>query len=140
MNLFDNKIYIIDVKVNGLKINLKIGVSIQCFRRRPQQVHLCTLHCDVECFDWPTKTTNNVYFQSCQLMFCGLTMYKIIHFTNAHSTLIISFVQNVYSHTQYLCYFKAVWLYFFFFDVEFINFNETPLHGIYYKPWIFNVQ
>ena len=31
MNLFDRKIYIIYVKLNGLKINLKIGVSIQCF-------------------------------------------------------------------------------------------------------------
>ena len=49
--LKDNKIYIFDVKVNGLKINLKIGVLIQCFRRRPQQVRLSVLHCDVECFD-----------------------------------------------------------------------------------------
>ena len=40
IDLFVNKIYIIDVKVNGLKINLKIGVSFQCFRRRPQQVCL----------------------------------------------------------------------------------------------------
>ena len=48
LNLFDNKIYIIQVKVNGLKINLKIGVSIQCFRRHPQQVRLCVLHSDVE--------------------------------------------------------------------------------------------
>ena len=46
MNLFDNKIYIIDVKANGLKIHLKIGDSIQCFRRRPQRVRLCTLHCN----------------------------------------------------------------------------------------------
>ena len=55
LNSFDDKIYIIDVKVNGLKI----GVSIQCFQGRPQQVCLCILHCDVECFD----CTNNVYFQ-----------------------------------------------------------------------------
>ena len=40
LNLFDNEIYIIDVKVNGLKINLKIGVSIECFRPRPQQIAL----------------------------------------------------------------------------------------------------
>ena len=45
------KSFLIDVKVNGLKINLNIGVSIQCFRRRPQQVPLRTLHCDVEYFD-----------------------------------------------------------------------------------------
>ena len=38
------------MKVNGLKINLKIGVSIQCFCQRPK-VRLCTLHCEVECFD-----------------------------------------------------------------------------------------
>ena len=48
LNSFDNEIYIIDVKVYGLKNNVTIGVSIQYFRRRPQQARLCTLQCDVE--------------------------------------------------------------------------------------------
>ena len=60
LNSFDNEIYIIDVKVNGLKINLKNGVLIQCFRRRPQQVRLCVLHCDVECFKTTTMYISNL--------------------------------------------------------------------------------
>ena len=68
LNLFDNKIYIIGVKVNGLKINLKMGVSIQCFRRRPQHVRLCVLHCDVECFDCNRRKPQT----TCQIMFLGL--------------------------------------------------------------------
>ena len=68
MNLFDNKMYIIDVKVNGLKINMKIGVSIQCFRRRPQHVALWRLMFWL----WQIKIANDVYFQSCQLMLHGL--------------------------------------------------------------------
>ena len=38
MNLFDNKIY-------------SKWIESLCCRRRPQQVSLCVLHCDVECFD-----------------------------------------------------------------------------------------
>ena len=51
--------YIIDVKVNGLKINMKIGVSIQCFRRRPQQVALWRWMFWL----WQIKIANDVYFQ-----------------------------------------------------------------------------
>ena len=65
------KIYGIDVKVNGLKINLKIWVSIQLFWQSPQK-----MHCNVECFDKPTKTTNST-FQSSQLMFRGLIVVPI---------------------------------------------------------------
>ena len=39
------------VNTSGLKLNFEKGISIQCFRRRPQQVSLRPLHCDVECFD-----------------------------------------------------------------------------------------
>ena len=39
------------VNTSGLKLNFEKEMSIQCFRRRPQQVRVCTLHCDVECFD-----------------------------------------------------------------------------------------
>ena len=59
--ILNNKIYIIDVKVNGLKINLKIVVSIQCYRRRPQHVCLCTLLCDVECFDCNRRKPKTMY-------------------------------------------------------------------------------
>ena len=38
-------------ETDGLKIDFEIGISILCFRRRPQQVSLRPLHCDVECFD-----------------------------------------------------------------------------------------
>ena len=43
---------------------LKIGISILCFRRRPQQSSLHLVHCDVECFGCNMKITNNVYFKS----------------------------------------------------------------------------
>ena len=36
-------------KTNGSKFYFEIGISILCFRRRPQQIGLCPLHCDVEC-------------------------------------------------------------------------------------------
>ena len=41
------------VNTSGLKLNFEKGISIQCFRRRPQQVSIrpVTLHCDIECFD-----------------------------------------------------------------------------------------
>ena len=67
MNSFDNKIFIIDVKVNGLKINLKIGVSIQCFRQSPEQVHL--LHITLWRRMFQMKTTVDVYFQ-CSAVLC----------------------------------------------------------------------
>ena len=35
----------------GLKIDIEIGLSVICFQRRPQQVCLRQLHCDVECFE-----------------------------------------------------------------------------------------
>ena len=47
------------VNTSGLKLNSEKGISIQCFRRRPQQVSLRPLHCDVECFDcdkWKSQT------------------------------------------------------------------------------------
>ena len=75
LNLFDNKFYKIDVKVNKLKINLKIGVSIQCFRGHPQQVRLCTLHCDVKCFDCNRRKSQTMY--TCQLMIRGLNTVNI---------------------------------------------------------------
>ena len=50
----------------GLKINFEIGISILCFRRR--QVSLRPWHCNVK---W-MKISNDVYFQSCQLMCHGL--------------------------------------------------------------------
>ena len=50
-----------------IEIFFKIGVSIQCFRWRPQQLRLCILHCDVE----RMKTTNDLYFQS--LMYSSKT-------------------------------------------------------------------
>ena len=101
MNLFDDKMYIIDVKVNVLKINLKIGVSIQCFRRRPQQVRLCVLHCDVE----RTKTTNNVYFQSCQLILRGLMDLEHCHRTHIDTSDQPCFImiQFPYSVLDTLC-------------------------------------
>ena len=40
------------LKRGGLKINFEIVISILCFRRCPQQVGLCPLHSDVECFDY----------------------------------------------------------------------------------------
>ena len=60
----DNKIYIIDVKLNRPKIILKIGVSIQCFRQRQQQVCLCVLHCDVECFDCNGRKPQTMYISN----------------------------------------------------------------------------
>ena len=54
----------IDVKVNGLKINLKIGVSIQCFQRLPQQVRLCSLHCDIKCFDCNWRIPQTIYISN----------------------------------------------------------------------------
>ena len=59
--LFDNRIYKIDVKVNGLLINMTIGISIQCFRQRPQQVRLYILYCDVECFDYNRQKPQRMY-------------------------------------------------------------------------------
>ena len=47
------------VNTSGLKLNFEKGISIQCFRRRPQQVSLRPLHCDVEYFDcvrWKSQT------------------------------------------------------------------------------------
>ena len=64
LNLFDNQIYIIDIKVNGLKINLKFRVSIQCFRRPLQQVRLCTLHCNVECFYCNRRKPQTMYISN----------------------------------------------------------------------------
>ena len=50
-------------ETDGLKIYFEIGISILCFRRRPQQASLHPVHCDVECFSCNMKITNNVYFQ-----------------------------------------------------------------------------
>ena len=60
----NNKIYITDVKQNGLKIKLKIVVSIQCYRRRPQHVRLCTLLCDVVCFDCNRRKPQTMYISN----------------------------------------------------------------------------
>ena len=59
-------------KRGGLKKDFEFRISILCFRQRPQQVSLRQLHCDVECFDWRMKISNDVYFQYNQLMFRGL--------------------------------------------------------------------
>ena len=75
LNLFDKRFYKIDVKVNKLKINLKIGVLIQCFREHSQQVRLCSLHCDVKCFDCNRRKLQAMY--TCQLMFRGLNTVDI---------------------------------------------------------------
>ena len=37
--------------ISGLKLNYEMGILIQCFGRSPQQVSLCPLHCDVDCYD-----------------------------------------------------------------------------------------
>ena len=89
--------YIIDVKVNVLKINLKIGVSIQCFQRRPQLDRLCVLHCDVE----RTKT----YFQSCQLILRGLMDLEHCHRTHIDTSDQPCFImiQFPYSVLDTLC-------------------------------------
>ena len=39
------------LKHKCIETQLWKGISIQCFRRRPQQVNLPPLHCDVKCFD-----------------------------------------------------------------------------------------
>ena len=43
------------VNTSGLKLNFEKGISIQCFRRRPQLVNLRPLRRDVECFDCDMK-------------------------------------------------------------------------------------
>ena len=47
---------------------IETHLSIQCFRRRPQQVALWRLMFWL----WQIKIANDVYFQSCQLMLHGL--------------------------------------------------------------------
>ena len=63
---------------SGLKLNFDKGISIHCFRRRPQQISLHSLHCDVECFDCVTDENHK---WSCQLMFRGLLVILHGYFT-----------------------------------------------------------
>ena len=56
--------------VHCVKIDF-IGISILCFRRRPQEVSLRPLHCDVKCFDcdkWKSQTMciSNLRFKEVQ--------------------------------------------------------------------------
>ena len=67
--------------ISGLKLNYEKGISIQCFGWSPQQVSLRPLRilwCRMFWL-WPIKITNNVYFQSCQLMFRCLTLLPMTY-------------------------------------------------------------
>ena len=44
----------------GLKIDIEIGISIQYFRLRLQQISLHPLHCDVECFDFDRRKSQKM--------------------------------------------------------------------------------
>ena len=64
------------VNTSGLKLNFEKGISIQCFRRRPQQVSLRPLHYDVECFDSVSYTHLRAHETSLHLV-CRLLLEKI---------------------------------------------------------------
>ena len=91
------------LNTSGLKLNSEEGISILCFPRRTQQV-IRPLHCDVEGFDCDSWkwTTNDVYFQSCQLMYRGImqlfllfreTPKRYIHYTSS-VTVYLWFIVN----------------------------------------------
>ena len=56
MNLFDIKIYIIDVKVNGLKINFSTTSATSSV--------FALLHCDVDCFDCHRRKPQLMYISN----------------------------------------------------------------------------
>ena len=65
------------VNTSGLKLNFEKGISIQCFRRRPQQVSLSPLHCDVDVLTVTDENRKRCIFP----MFRGLKLLlKSIYF------------------------------------------------------------
>lgn len=51
VELIDNYIYLINIKLNGLKINFKIGAQSK-FSKMSATNSSYLLHCDVECFGY----------------------------------------------------------------------------------------